>query len=88
VLRDNHLTIHRSLSPHFSDLLLDLTALESNARSLRIKYKSDPDDAIEELLDLINVDNEQLWFEFLSALDSSLKSIRRMFFSDEEWKGK
>jgi len=70
-------------------MLLKLSVLESNkARTLRIKYQSNPDDAIEELLDLINVgDDEQMWFEFLTALDSSLKSIRKLFCADEDWTG-
>jgi len=86
-LRYNQPAIHEALLPHFINILISIPSLESNASALRIKFKSDPEDAIADLLDLVRVsDDLDVWKEFIKALEAvgTIKPTRRLFITDEE----
>jgi len=86
VLENNQLKIYTAIIPLLLEILMKLPAVKEKGQILQL-YSSNKDEGTTRLLDLIQQGNEQLWFEFLSALDASLKDIRRLFCSDEEWKG-
>jgi len=90
VLKDNKSKICTALQLHFTKVLMDMPQLDVESLTLRIKFNSDPINAIAELFDMVALgDNEQLWYEFLKALDNNktLQTCRRLFVPDDEWKG-
>jgi len=89
VLRKNRSTLCTALMPHFIQVLQNMPEVNAQRQSLRIRFNNNPENAIEDLLDMVAVgDNEQLWYEFFKGLDNNaLQTYRRLFVPDEEWKG-
>jgi len=84
-LRNNRLAVHNAIGPSFVKVLISIPLLEEHHFSLRTRFKSDPDNTIEDLLDLVVASKDiSLWKEFMKALDANnLSRIRWLLVSDE-----
>jgi len=84
-LKKYRFKVHRVLFPNFLDVLLRIPSLADRWLSLRTKFQANPDQAIEDLLDLVAVSEDiDLWKEFFVSLDySNCRTTRRLFLSDE-----
>jgi len=90
-LKYNRLILHDALilQSDFFKVILSIPSLDAYLSTLRLCYKSDPDNAVEDLLDKVKVsDDIDMWKEFIKALDLVNKTCRRLFVSDALFRGK
>jgi len=86
VLSLNRLVLHQTVLQQFLPLLLSIPSLDRYAPSLRGRFQRQPGNAVEDLLDYVrkDLDDIDMWKEFIKALDDRNLEARKLFVKDEE----
>jgi len=87
-LETNQDSLSNALLLHFTSVLADMPSCAKYGPAWRQTFNSGQGTvAVGNLLQHVTIgEDEDLWFEFLKALNKRLPAHRRKFISDAEWK--